>query len=83
MKERICQSCGMPMATEELLGTNQNGSKNDDYCCYCFQDGKFASEVTMEEMVEICVPHMVHQGMKEEQSRQIMKSLLPTLKRWA
>ena len=33
MKQKFCQSCGMPL-TEEVLGTNADGSKNEDYCMY-------------------------------------------------
>ena len=32
----FCQSCGMPL-TEEVLGTNVDGSKNEDYCMYCYK----------------------------------------------
>ncbi len=37
---QFCQSCGMPL-TEDVLGTNADGSKNEDYCMYCYKDGKF------------------------------------------
>lgn len=50
---KFCQSCGMPL-TDELLGTNANGSKNDDYCFYCYKDGAFTGNFTMEEMAEYC-----------------------------
>ena len=43
----------MPL-TEEVLGTNADGSKNDEYCIYCYKDGKFLQECTMEEMIEHC-----------------------------
>ena len=35
----------MPMADEELFGTNADGSKNEDYCIYCFKDGEFTSDM--------------------------------------
>ena len=47
---KFCQSCGMPL-TEDVLGTNADGSKNKDYCMYCYRDGKFLQECTMEEMI--------------------------------
>ncbi len=52
-EQRFCQSCGMPL-TEEVLGTNADGSKNEDYCMYCYKDGKFLQDCTMEEMIEHC-----------------------------
>ena len=29
----------MPL-TDELLGTNADGSKNEDYSIYCYKDGQ-------------------------------------------
>ena len=50
---KFCQSCGMPLNAENL-GTNANGSKNEDYCIYCYKDGKFLQDCTMDEMIEHC-----------------------------
>ena len=53
MEEKYCQSCGMPMGnTGEFYGTNADGSKNTEYCSYCFDSGKFTGEMTMDEMIE-------------------------------
>ena len=30
-EQKFCQSCGMPL-TNDVLGTNADGSKNEDYC---------------------------------------------------
>jgi len=78
-----CQSCGMPMENPELYGTNADGSKNDEYCIYCFKDGQFGSpNETMEEMIVSCIPFMVEEGYKEADARKMMEELLPTLNRW-
>ena len=53
MEQKFCQSCGMPL-TDEVLGTNADGSKNEDYCMYCYKDGKFTQDCTMDEMIEFC-----------------------------
>ncbi len=59
IKKLFCQSCAMPMESEDVLGTNLDGSRNSDYCIYCYKDGKFtAPDVTMEEEIEKCVPFM-------------------------
>ncbi|MBP5277531.1 MAG: zinc ribbon domain-containing protein [Prevotella sp.] len=50
---KFCQSCGMPL-TEDVLGTNADGSKNEDYCKYCYKDGQFLQVFTMDEMIEHC-----------------------------
>ena len=85
MNEKYCQCCGMPMGnTDELDGTELDGSKSSDYCTYCYEKGKFTSNATMEEEIEICVPHMVgaNLGMSEDEARKMMKEFFPTLKRW-
>ena len=77
----------MPL-TEEVLGTNADGSKNEDYCMYCYKDGKFLQECTMDEMIEHCAQFVdeVNKGLpkpitKEEYIGQ-MKMYFPHLKRW-
>ena len=84
---RFCQSCGMPL-TDEVLGTNADGSKNEDYCMYCYKDGKFLQECTMEEMIEHCsqfideVNKQMPQPMTKEEYKQMMRGFFPMLKRW-
>jgi hypothetical protein len=79
---QICQSCCMPM-TADLYGTNANGMPNEDYCKYCYVNGAFTTpDLTMERMIEICVPYMVEQGLEEESARNLLKVSLPKLKRW-
>ncbi len=85
MEEKYCQCCAMPMGdTNEMYGTNLDGTKNEDYCKYCYMDGAFTSDISMEEMIEVCVPHMVSEGsgMNEDEARKMMKEFFPTLKRW-
>lgn len=85
MEEKYCQSCGMPMGTnDEMYGTETDGSKSNDYCKYCYVNGNFTTDATMEEMIEICVPHVANANteMSEEQARDMMKEWFPTLKRW-
>lgn len=81
--QSYCQSCGMPLANEALLGTDKEGQKSQDYCMYCYELGEFKQPgLTVEEMVEICVPHLKEDGMAEEEARQMLSSFLPGLKRW-
>ena len=80
MKQKFCQSCGMPL-TEEVLGTNADGTKNEDYCMYCYKDGKFLQDCTMEEMIEHCAQGLEKPITKEEYIG-MMKSYFPQLKRW-
>jgi len=85
MVEKYCQSCAMPMGdTDEMYGTNSDGTRNDDYCKYCYMEGKFTADISMEEMIEVCVPHMVsaNSGMSEDGARNMMREYFPKLKRW-
>ena len=84
---KFCQSCGMPL-TDEVLGTNADGSKNEEYCMYCYKDGKFLQECTMDEMIEHCAQFVGEfnegSGLKLTREEAIgqMKMYFPHLKRW-
>ena len=85
MNKNFCQCCGMPMGdTDEMYGLNANGTKNTDYCKYCFKDGNFTFNGSMDEIIEFCIPHMTegNEGMTADEARKIMKEFFPTLKRW-
>lgn len=83
MENKICQSCSMPLETEEVIGINQDGSKNNDYCIYCFKDGKFSNDIkTLEEYIEYNLQFAEQTGMTKEEMREYCKKVLPTLKRW-
>lgn len=78
----ICQSCSMMMGEEEY-GYNADGSRNTDYCKYCFPNGNFGKDETMEEKIESCIPFWVGEECKTpEEARERMRELFPTLKRW-
>ncbi len=78
----ICQSCGMEMQKSDY-GKNADGSVNTDYCIYCYPDGKFGKNETMEEMIKICIPFLVGKRFEtDEGAREYLKKLYPTLKRW-
>ncbi|WMI72224.1 zinc ribbon domain-containing protein [Aminobacterium sp. MB27-C1] len=81
--KKFCQSCGMPLDDSSLLGTEKDGSPTHDYCIYCYKEGAFEEpDITMEEMIEVCVPYMVEQGFDEEKARKMLAEFLPTLNRW-
>jgi len=86
-KMKFCQSCGMPL-NNEVLGTNADGSKNKDYCMYCYKDGKFLQDCTMDEMIEHCsqfvdeVNKNMPKPMTKEEYKQMMRQYFPMLKRW-
>lgn len=40
----LCQSCGIPLDTEEVKGTKENGLKSDEYYKYCYENGIFKNQ---------------------------------------
>ena len=80
-RELYCQSCGMPLEAE-FLGRDSDGALNEQFCNWCYDEGHFLSDCTMEEMQEQCVSIMVQQGVEENAARQHMVSVLPQLERW-
>ena len=75
-----CQCCGMPLE-DEIIGRNADGSLNEDYCKWCYADGTYTYS-NMDELIDVCVKHMVGEEFTEEQARGYMKQLLPTLDYW-
>lgn len=84
---KFCQSCGMPL-NEENRGTNADGSKNDDYCMYCYQNGKFTNDCTMDEMIEFCAQFVdevnknMPKPMTKDEYKDMMRQYFPMMKRW-
>ena len=76
----ICQCCGMPLE-DELIGRDADGVLNEAYCKWCYADGTYTYS-DMDELINVCIPHMAQQGFTEEQAREHMKAILPTLDYW-
>ena len=87
MEMKFCQSCGMPL-TPEILGTNADGSKNEEYCIYCYKDGAFTGDFNMEQMVEFCSQFVdefnknTGKSLTREEYKVELRKYFPTLKRW-
>lgn len=84
-KETYCQSCGLPFDEKgELYGTEADGGPSGEYCRYCYQNGRFVEDLTMDEMIDKCVPFLVNGPMKMDESAALsmMKAQLPNLRRW-
>ncbi len=79
-RQLICQCCGMPLE-DAIIGKNKDGTPNEDYCKWCYADGQYTYS-DMDELISVCIPHMVAQGFSEEQARAYMKQNLPQLDYW-
>ena len=79
-RQLVCQCCGMPM-DDGMIGRDKDGTPNEEYCQWCYADGTYTYS-DMDNLIDVCVPHMVAQGFTEEQARTYMKEKLPTLNYW-
>ena len=76
----ICQCCGMPLE-DALISREKDGSMNEDYCKWCYADGTYTYH-DMDDLIDVCVTHMVNETFTKEAARAYMKELLPTLNYW-
>lgn len=59
----ICQSCGIPLKKDPNHGgTNTDGTTNNEYCGYCYKDGKFTFEGNVSDFQEFCKGKMIEDG---------------------
>jgi len=79
-RELRCQCCGMPLE-DNIIGHDSDGAMNEDYCKWCYADGTFTYS-NMDDLIDIAVGHMVGDNFTEEQAREYMKQMLPTLDYW-
>ena len=87
MEQQFCQSCGMPV-NDSTFGKEADGSSNEDYCHYCYAEGRFTRDCTMDEMIEHCAQFVEEfnkdseQKVTKEEAIAMMKQEFPKLKRW-
>lgn len=84
VNQKFCQSCGMPLTDPAVLGTEAGGAPSEHYCKYCYENGAFTADMTMEEMIDFCAPMMSqgNSGLTEDQARDQMRKFFPMLLRW-
>lgn len=80
-RQLICQCCGMPLADDEIISRDADGTLNEDYCKWCYADGTYTYS-NMDDLIDVCVGHMVNENFSEEQAREYMKQILPKLDYW-
>jgi hypothetical protein len=74
----------MPLPEVGRLGTNADGSYNPDYCCYCFQSGRFTTpSITESEMVDLVANYWADRTHRPvEAARRKVAPRVAELKRW-
>ena len=76
----ICQCCGMPLE-DGILSREKDGTLNEDYCRWCYADGTYTYS-NMDDLIDVCVGHMVSESFSEEEARSYLKQTLPKLDYW-
>ena len=79
-RQLVCQCCGMPL-DDAIISRERDGTRNEEYCKWCYADGTYTYS-NMDELIEVCVPHMAKEGLSEDQARAYMKDALPKLDYW-
>ena len=81
-RQLICQCCGMPLSEDGLISREADGSYNEDYCKWCYDDGKFAYQ-SKESMLDFLITNMPNPDNKDEETRRSQFDFyLSQLKHW-
>jgi len=89
-EHRYCQSCGLPIPeyTNLFHGTNKDKSHNDEFCFYCFKNGEYTANFTIEQAIDEWVKYTglfnLYSGTcyTPEEIKATLTRRLPRLKRW-
>jgi len=79
-RKLTCQCCGMPL-DDSIVSREPDGEFNEDYCKWCYADGKFIY-TSIEELIDFLVKTMTNESFPPEQARVYFEEQLPKLKHW-
>ena len=79
-RQLICQCCGMPL-TDGDISRETDGFFNEEYCKWCYTDGKFVY-TSLEELLNFLESHMSNEAWPPEQVRAYFEAQLPKLNHW-
>jgi len=80
--ELICQCCGMPLDGIDVVSRNKDGSFNEEYCKWCYEDGKFVY-ATKEDLLKFMLENMPNYANQPEDVRRAqIDHHLSQLKHW-
>lgn len=81
-RQLICQCCGMPLSEDGFISREANGAFNEDYCKWCYADGKFLYQ-SKEELADFLMKSMPNpDGLPDNERREIYLEGLSRLTRW-
>ena len=79
-RKLICQCCGMPL-DDSSISKETDGSFNEEYCKWCYNDGKYVY-TSLEELTDFLVGHMSNENWPPQQARAYFEDQLPRLNYW-
>lgn len=79
-RKLICQCCGMPL-DDTTISREPDGSFNEEYCKWCYTDGKFVY-TSLGELINFLAEHMANENWPVEQVRAFLQEQLPGLNYW-
>ena len=79
-RQLICQCCGMPL-DDSTISKEVDGSFNEEYCKWCYADGKFAYQ-SLDVLIDFLAEHMANENFTEQQAREYFGAQLPKLNYW-
>jgi hypothetical protein len=79
-----CQSCSIPLKKEEYLGTEEDGSKAEDFCVLCYKDGQFTEPMISQSEMASKITDLIAEKSKADKAslRLAIELTLSSLKRW-
>lgn len=81
-RQLICQCCGMPLNEDALISHEPDGSYNEDYCKWCYSDGKFVYQ-SKDSLLDFLISHMPNPDNLPDEARRVQfDSYLSQLKHW-
>lgn len=79
--QTVCQCCGMTV-DDSTVSHEPDGSINNDYCKWCYTDGKFVYN-DMGELIDFLSEHMANSERSPAQIREYLEFQLPKLSHWS
>ncbi len=80
----FCESCGMPLCSDQDAGTESDGAPSSRYCTHCYQNGSFTDpDLTKEEMIQKYSPFLSAQfEIPVQKAEEMVRNFTATLPRW-
>lgn len=76
----VCQCCGMSLS-ESSMSREPDGTRNEDYCRWCYRDGQFLYH-DLDELTDFLVEQLSDKNWPPEQVREYLQTELPRLEHW-